>query len=280
VTIVDAGPGTAGVDADFSREDHRHQVLTAAPGSIAIGDAAAEGVAVSLARSDHVHALAAPAAPVNVTKAAAAAGVATAPARADHKHDITTAAPVTVSGGANSEGVATSLARSDHVHALDLVVEDEGVSLGSFHRLNFSGAGVTASDAGGGEALITIPGGGGGLLTAQVTSTATFTTTSTADVLITGMTFALTAGTWVIHFDGDYAPATADSEFSVYEGGVEIAHTNRQTAAMGGMRGAHGHTQALVVPVALTTYEVRTRSLIVATTTTWRNRSFIAVQLA
>lgn len=40
-------------------------------------------------------------------------------------------------------------------------VEDEGVGLGSFTTLDFVGAGVTASDAGGGTALITIPGGGG-----------------------------------------------------------------------------------------------------------------------
>ncbi len=40
-----------------------------------------------------------------------------------------------------------------------IVVEDEGASLGSFTALNFIGAGVTATDAGGGVADITIPGG-------------------------------------------------------------------------------------------------------------------------
>lgn len=40
-----------------------------------------------------------------------------------------------------------------------VIVEDEGVSLGSFTTLNFAGAGVTATDAGGGVATITIPGG-------------------------------------------------------------------------------------------------------------------------
>lgn len=42
-------------------------------------------------------------------------------------------------------------------------VEDEGGSIGTgFTRFNFTGAGVTAADAGGGEATITITSGGGG----------------------------------------------------------------------------------------------------------------------
>lgn len=40
-------------------------------------------------------------------------------------------------------------------------VEDDGTPLGSFIGLNFTGAGVTATDAGGGLATIDIPGGGG-----------------------------------------------------------------------------------------------------------------------
>ena len=35
-------------------------------------------------------------------------------------------------------------------------VEDEGVSLGHFEKVNFAGAGVTATDAGGGVALVTM----------------------------------------------------------------------------------------------------------------------------
>lgn len=94
-------------------------LTTAAAGTIAVGDAAAEGAGVSFSRSDHQHALPSPAAPENVTKAAASAGVATTVARADHKHDASTAAPVTLAfGGANTEGVSTSLARADHVHQL------------------------------------------------------------------------------------------------------------------------------------------------------------------
>jgi hypothetical protein len=92
---------------------------TAAAGTIAVGDASAEGVAAFMARSDHTHAVPAPPAPANVTKAAASAGVATTVARADHKHDVSTAVVGIVSvGDVAAEGAATTLARSDHTHAV------------------------------------------------------------------------------------------------------------------------------------------------------------------
>lgn len=50
-------------------------------------------------------------------------------------------------------------------------VLDEGISLGQFNAINFTGAGVVASDSGGGEAAITITGGGGGGSDAYVTIT-------------------------------------------------------------------------------------------------------------
>ena len=74
---------------------------------------------------------------------------------------------------AGSAGTSTKVAVvtvDDKGHVTDLTeisidftieVEDEGVSLGIFEKLNFVGSGVTASDAGGGVADITIPGGGG-----------------------------------------------------------------------------------------------------------------------
>lgn len=43
-------------------------------------------------------------------------------------------------------------------------IQDEGVVLpGGFQKVNFVGAGVTATDAGGGVAQVSIPGGGGGI---------------------------------------------------------------------------------------------------------------------
>lgn len=113
-TLNFVGPGiTATTDGNPSQANVT--LSTAAPGTVAIGDTAAEGTADSLARSDHRHALPAPAAPADVTKAAASAGAATTAARADHKHDVSTAAAANV-GDTNAEGTATSLARSDHVH--------------------------------------------------------------------------------------------------------------------------------------------------------------------
>jgi len=145
---VDTAAASAGVSAEASRQDHKHDVATAAPGTIqpddsaaegtalslarsdhrhaiaadaagviGIGDSAAEGSATSFSRSDHRHALAAPAAPADVTKAAASAGASTTPSRADHKHDVSTAAPAATGvATASGEGSATSLARSDHTH--------------------------------------------------------------------------------------------------------------------------------------------------------------------
>lgn len=45
----------AGTSAEASRQDHKHNIATATPGSITPGDTAAEGTATSLARSDHKH---------------------------------------------------------------------------------------------------------------------------------------------------------------------------------------------------------------------------------
>lgn len=56
----------------------------------------------------------------------------------------------------------------DYVRTLD--VEDEGISLGNFLRMNFVGAGVTAADAGGGEVTVTIPGGGAGTVDEPIIS--------------------------------------------------------------------------------------------------------------
>lgn len=147
---VTKAAASAGVATEASRQDHKHDVDTAAP-SQGIGGSNAEGSATSLSRSDHDHTLrttsgpadltiagitdgeflkrsgttitSAPAAaltssaPVDVTKAAAAVGVATDAARADHKHDITTAAPAATGvATASAEGVATTLSRSDHAH--------------------------------------------------------------------------------------------------------------------------------------------------------------------
>lgn len=153
---VTKAAAAVGVATSAARADHKHDVSTAAPGSVTIGAAAAEGTATSLARSDHTHALAAPATPQTVGTANAT-GSATSPARADHVHahgaqtdgtlhaaavpagasgfmtgadkskldgvaagatntPLTSSAPVNVTKAAAAVGVATAAARADHKH--------------------------------------------------------------------------------------------------------------------------------------------------------------------
>lgn len=90
-TMTDTAPvnvtkatASAGVAAQASRQDHKHDISTGTPGSNAIGNAAAEGTAASLARSDH-------------------------------QHGVSGGSPVSV-GTALADGSATTYARSDHVH--------------------------------------------------------------------------------------------------------------------------------------------------------------------
>jgi len=83
----DASRATAevGVSTLAARADHKHDVATAAPGTIQPDDAASEGAAVSLARSDHRHAIASATA-VEITDATNDEGGSTSFARADHQH--------------------------------------------------------------------------------------------------------------------------------------------------------------------------------------------------
>jgi len=82
---VTKATASAGAATDAARQDHKHDITTAAAGAAALGDTAAEGTATSLARSDH-------------------------------KHGLAAGSPVAV-GTANADGSATTPARSDHVHA-------------------------------------------------------------------------------------------------------------------------------------------------------------------
>lgn len=112
---VTKAAASAGVAAEASRQDHKHNISTAAPGATSVAAAPSEGAATSLARSDHVHQ--SNTAPADITKAAATIGVSGEPARADHKHDVSTASAVDLTDATSSEGAATSLARSNHTHA-------------------------------------------------------------------------------------------------------------------------------------------------------------------
>lgn len=74
-----------GSSTDLARSDHKHDISTAVPSSVAIGNTQTEGTSTSLARADHLHA-------------------------------VSAGTPVSV-GTSNSEGNATTFARSNHVHS-------------------------------------------------------------------------------------------------------------------------------------------------------------------
>lgn len=84
---VTKSAAVVGVSTEAARQDHKHDVSTAAAGSIEPDAVAGEGSATSLARSDH-------------------------------QHSIAASAPSQGIGAGNTEGSATSFARSDHDHTI------------------------------------------------------------------------------------------------------------------------------------------------------------------
>lgn len=120
---VDRTAAAVGTSSRAAREDHKHDVSTAAPTATGVATASGAGSASTLARSDHTHQ--SNTAPANVTTAAAAIGTSGEPARADHKHDVTTAAPAATGvATASAEGTSTSLARADHAHQSNTAPSD------------------------------------------------------------------------------------------------------------------------------------------------------------
>jgi len=82
---VERSLASVGTTNEIAKSDHKHDISTAAPSPLAIGNTTDEGVATSLARSDHQHALLA-------------------------------GSPVAVSTD-NATGSASTFSRSDHVHS-------------------------------------------------------------------------------------------------------------------------------------------------------------------
>ncbi len=105
-----------------------------------------------------------------------------------------------------------------------ITVKDEGVTVagGPHSKVNFVGAGVTATDAGGGEATVTIP--SASLPIGQVVTGSTLiTTTSTTHTLATGMTITPAAGTYIVTWTASLSTdSTSDREawIRVFAGGV------------------------------------------------------------
>lgn len=269
-SALEVGQGTAmGVNGTFSHSDHGHQVARGLP--VATGTANAAGTGTDFVGEDHVHqtalviqdeaapqgdchtvnfvgaavsaAVVGNVATVTVTAAALGAnpgnvqpnnvnapGVATDAARTDHVHALPTGTPVST-GTANSAGTANAAARSDHVHALALGIEDEGVDQGDVHRVNFTGAGVTAAVVGG-EATVNIPGGGGGstsFVSAESNGTAAIGSASWTLVTSMSVVVPAVAGTYVIAFNSDcLAPLGSDFRLRITVGGVLLFASERE----------------------------------------------------
>jgi len=144
-----------GTSTEVARADHKHDVSTAAPGAVAIGDAAAEGVATSLARSDHTHSVAGAVA-VDVALANAE-GVATTVARSDHAHNsLNQRFQLTLVAGTATKAAGVTVTANTRA-TVTLVTPGAGVS-GTRYAVAYSigapGAGsitVTAKDSAAGD---------------------------------------------------------------------------------------------------------------------------------
>lgn len=114
---VTKAAAVVGSSAEVARQDHKHDVSTAAVGDVAAGATAAEGSASSLARSDHDHGFPSTNTPADVKVQTAALGSDSELSRSDHKHNTSTGTPGTIGeGDTPAGGSATTLARSDHTH--------------------------------------------------------------------------------------------------------------------------------------------------------------------
>ena len=176
VTTSLATAGAVGVATTYAREDHRHQVSTAAPTVTVKSEATAAsvGTAATLLRSDaQLQAqTAVPSVAVLSDASTFLQGTSSSLLRADARLIATTAAPV-ATGTANAQGTATSLARSDHVHRTLVAVQSGGAAVASRPTLNFiSGTGITVTpvDNGGSDRVdITIAASGGAAVIQRIT---------------------------------------------------------------------------------------------------------------
>lgn len=265
--VVNAnGTNDPGVAAAFSRSDHKHNVATGAAVGQAPAQTNAEGVSPNLARADHVHNIpvAAPGtvnADGNNTEGAAGTF-----SRSDHKHNVAVAAPVTQNADqSNAAGSSSNLARADHVHNIPTaapvntgVANSQG-SAGTFAKSDHVHNTIIANTA--------------------VTATADDTTASPTDVLIVGMSITPAAGTYLATFSTsglNSGNGASRMFFSIYSGGVQVAHSERELGISGGANIAV-HTNAVVTVNGSQAIEAMWRA--VAGTNTAHERSLTLIRL-
>jgi hypothetical protein len=117
---VTKSAASAGVSAEVSRYDHKHDIDTAAPITTLLTNTTnSEGTATSLSRSDHTHAVSSDVPVTLLPDQANAIGNSTAFARADHIHNVPTAIAAGLNANStNQQGAASSFSRSNHTHAI------------------------------------------------------------------------------------------------------------------------------------------------------------------
>jgi hypothetical protein len=114
--VSSAGSPSAGVENRAARNDHGHVATTAAPSTLAVGQAQAQGTSTSLARADHQHAVPI-GAPVQLDSGAAANGSAGEFSDSDHKHEIRSGDGATITDSTNSSGSGPGFTLEGHSHA-------------------------------------------------------------------------------------------------------------------------------------------------------------------
>jgi hypothetical protein len=191
-----------GVAAAASRQDHKHDVSSAAPasGAVAVGNAAAAGSGPSLSLSDHQHAVA-------------------------------SATPVSV-GTANAPGSAATFVCSDHVHA--------GLTRGSGDFATFTAKTtpvsadillIEDSAATNAKKQTTVGEAISNYLKATVATAVlpAITTSSLTDIIATSMTLTPIAGTYLVWFTGSVSHSANGGSIytSIYYGVTQNAASER-----------------------------------------------------
>jgi len=240
---VTKAAAVAGTSNEGARQDHKHDVTTAAASAQVPGDSAAEGSATSLARSDHKHGLPAYGTgsgticqgnDARLSDARAPAGSAggdlagstypnpTVAAAAITNAKLANMAQSTIKGRAAGAGagVPVDLTATQATAILDAftsalkgLVPASGGGTVNFLRADGTWAAPAPSPA-----------------VTEVSSTTTTTTTSAADVPVAGMTLTPAAGTYMVWFQGSIQNSAGAWEvhLSIYRGATRKVESVRR----------------------------------------------------
>ena len=255
-TNVSKSAAVVGAATDAAHADHKHDASTAAPTTLAVGNANAEGTGTELAR-------------------------------ALHQHAVTRGTPVDV-GTANNAGAGTDFAAGNHVHA--------GLTRGAndFSAFTLKGAPVNAdllliedSAALGVKKYVTL----GTLPTALpyaaiVSGTTTVTTTSASDVVMgpvvpdaTTMTITPAAGKYLVTFGGDvsWGSSGATITMDIWAAGALVQSSERPLISSNTTNHMNFTCQAIVTVNGAQAIEGRWRRSAGTVTNTRRTLSILRV---